>query len=57
MLEFSIGIAGGSMKFKKRGGPNLSVRLTYFHDNHLLTGRYKQEKEILLRKDDGNIKK
>jgi hypothetical protein len=43
--------------FKKRGGPNLSVRLTYFHDNHLLTGHYKQETEILLRKDDGNIKK
>jgi hypothetical protein len=38
-------------------GPNLSVRLTYFHDNHLLTGHYKQETEILLRKDDGNIKK
>ncbi len=41
----------------KRGGPNLSVRLTYFQDNHLLTGLYKQETEILLRKDDGNIKK
>jgi hypothetical protein len=46
-----------SLKFLKRGGPNISVRLTYFQDNHLLTGHYKQETEILLRKDDGNIKK
>jgi hypothetical protein len=35
-----------SLKFKKRGGPNISVRLTYFHANHLLVGLYKQETEI-----------
>jgi hypothetical protein len=29
------------------GGPNISVRLTYFHPNRLLTGLYKQEMEIL----------
>jgi hypothetical protein len=33
------------------------VRLTYFHANHLLFELYKQETEILRRKDDGNIKK
>jgi hypothetical protein len=33
------------------------VRLTYFHANRLLTELYKQETEISLRKDDGNIKK
>jgi hypothetical protein len=32
------------------------VRLAYFHTNHLLTGLYKKETEILPRKDDGNIK-
>jgi hypothetical protein len=32
-------------------------RLTYFHANRLLFGLYKQETEILRRKDDGNIKK
>ncbi len=37
--------------------PNISVRLAYFHPNRLLTGLYKQETEILWRKDDGNIKK
>jgi len=31
------------------------VRLTYFHANRLLFGLYKQETEILRRKDDGNI--
>ncbi len=39
------------------GGPNISVRLAYFHPNRLLTGLYKQEMEILWKKDDGNIKK
>ncbi len=43
--------------FKKLGGPNSSVRLAYFQANRLLTGLYKQETEILLRKDNGNIKK
>jgi hypothetical protein len=33
------------------------VRFAYFHPNRLLTGLYKQETEILRRKDDGNIKK
>ncbi len=33
------------------------MRLAYFHPNRLLPGLYKQEKEILWRKDDGNIKK
>jgi hypothetical protein len=33
------------------------VRLTYFHDNPLLTGLYKQETEIRRRKDEGCIKK
>jgi hypothetical protein len=28
-------------------GPNISVRLAYFHPNRLLTGLYKQELEIL----------
>jgi hypothetical protein len=28
------------------GRPNISVRLTYFHSNRLLTGLYKQETEI-----------
>jgi hypothetical protein len=41
----------------KRGGPNISVRLAYFHPNRLLTGLYTQETEILLRKNNGNIKK
>jgi len=36
---------------------NSSVRLAYFHTNRLLFGLYKQETEILRRKDDGNIKK
>jgi hypothetical protein len=31
----------------KRGGPNISVRLAYFHPNRLLTGLYTQETEIL----------
>ncbi len=44
-------------KILKRGGPSISVRLTYFYSNRLLTGLYKQETEILWRKDDGNIKK
>ncbi len=39
------------------GGPNISVRLTYFHSNRLLTGLYKQETEIRWRKDKGCIKK
>jgi hypothetical protein len=34
-----------------------SVRLAYFHNNCLLFGLYKQEAEILRRKDDSNIKK
>jgi hypothetical protein len=33
-------------KFIKSGGPNISVRLAYFHDNRLFTGLYKQETEI-----------
>jgi hypothetical protein len=33
-------------KLNESGGPNISVRLTYFHDNRLLTGLYKQETEI-----------
>ncbi len=36
---------------------NSSVHLAYFHTNRLLFGLYKQETEILRRKDDGNIKK
>jgi hypothetical protein len=36
---------------------NSSVRLAYFHTNRLLFGLYKQETEILRRKDDGNINK
>jgi hypothetical protein len=43
-------------KFKK-GAPNSSVRLAYFHTNCLLIELYKQETEIRCRKDDGNIKK
>jgi hypothetical protein len=31
------------------------MRLNYFHASHLLFGLYKQETEILRRKDDGNI--
>jgi hypothetical protein len=34
-----------------------SVRLAYFQANRLLFWLYKQETEILQRKDDGNIKK
>jgi hypothetical protein len=45
-----IGVADRTRK-------NISVRLAYFHDNHILTGHYKQETEILLRNDVGNIKK
>ncbi len=48
---------GDHWNFKKRGRPNSSVRLAYFQANRLLTGLYKQETEILLRKYDGNIKK
>ncbi len=48
---------GDHWNFKKRVGPNSSVRLAYFQANRLLTGLYKQETEILIRKDDGNIKK
>jgi hypothetical protein len=33
-------------KFKKRGAPNGSVRLAYFHTNRLLIELYKQETEI-----------
>jgi hypothetical protein len=33
-------------EIKKRGGPNSSVRLTYFQANRLLTQHYKQETEI-----------
>jgi hypothetical protein len=36
---------------------NSSVRLTYFHTNHILTGLYKTETEIRWRKDDNKIKK
>ena len=39
------------------GGPNISVRLAYFHPNRLLTGLYKQETEICWGKDDSNIQK
>ncbi len=41
----------------KKGAPNSSVRLAYFHTNRLLIELYKQETEIRCRKDDGNIKK
>ncbi len=45
-------------KLNESGGPNISVRLTYFHDYHLpLTGLYKQETEIRWRKDESCIKK
>jgi hypothetical protein len=37
---------GHHRNFKKRSGPNISVRLTYFHSNRLLVGLYKQETEI-----------
>ena len=33
-------------EIKKIGGPNSSVRLTYFQANRLLTQHYKQETEI-----------
>jgi hypothetical protein len=33
-------------EIKKRGGPNSSVRLTYFQANRLLTQHYKLETEI-----------
>jgi hypothetical protein len=56
-LRHQLMLCGGIIEILKRGGPNISVRLTYFQDNHLLTGHYKQETEILLRKDDDNIKK
>ena len=39
------------------GGPNISVRLAYFHPNRLLIELYKQETEIRCKKDDGPIKK
>jgi hypothetical protein len=39
----------------KRGAPNSSVRLAYFHSN--LIELYKQETEKSGRKDDSNIKK
>ena len=35
------------------GGPNISVRLAYFHPNRLLIELYKQETEIRCKKDDG----
>jgi hypothetical protein len=41
----------------KKGAPNSSVRLAYFHTNRLLIELYKQEAEICCRKDDGFIKK
>ncbi len=44
------------LKNLKRGAPNSSVRLAYFHTNRLLIELYKQETEIRCRKDDGNIK-
>ncbi len=33
------------------------MRFTYFHDNRLLTGLYKQETEMRRRKDERCIKK
>jgi hypothetical protein len=50
---------GGPNKiiFKKRGAPNISVRLAYFHTNRLLIELNQPEKEIRCRKDDGPIKK
>ncbi len=39
------------------GGPNISMRLAYFHPDRLLTGLYKQETEIPWSKDDSNINK
>jgi hypothetical protein len=39
------------------GGPNISVRLAYFHPNRLLIELYKQKTEICCKKDDGPIKK
>jgi hypothetical protein len=39
------------------GGPNISVRLAYFHPNPLLIELYKQETEIRCKKDEGPIKK
>jgi hypothetical protein len=39
------------------GGPNMSVRLAYFHPNRLLIELYNQETEIRCNKDDGPIKK
>ncbi len=36
---------------------NSSVRLAFIHTNRLLTGLYKTETEIRLRKDDNKIKK
>jgi hypothetical protein len=39
------------------GGPNISVRLAYFHPNCLLIELYKQDTEIRCKKDDGPIKK
>jgi hypothetical protein len=53
---FTSNMVGQNKRNKKRGGPNSSVRLTYFQANRLLTQHYKQETEIHRRKDDGHIK-
>jgi hypothetical protein len=57
-FSFSLRLlADRTKKILKRGGPNISVRLACFQANRLLTELYKQETQILGRKDDGNIKK
>jgi hypothetical protein len=57
VTSFTSPIGGPNPKNLKRGAPNSSVRLAYFHTNRLLIELYKQETEIRCRKDDGNIKK
>jgi hypothetical protein len=52
----NVRILSNNKNLKKRGTEHFGAP-PYFHDNCLLTGLYKQEAEIRLRKDDGNIKK
>jgi hypothetical protein len=47
VTSFTLPIGAPNKKNLKRGGPNISMHLAYFHPNRLLTGLYKQEMEIL----------
>jgi hypothetical protein len=53
----ALPIGGGDIGAPIFTSAKSSVRLAYFQANRLLFGLYKQETEILGRKDDGNIKK